>query len=212
MNFALLRKNGLPQRYRAHSRWCRKEGINTGFFAINPINGKKVPIWIADYILTDYGTGAIMGVPAHDQRDFDFARKYSIPVITVVRPADGAAPDGDTMPASVEEQTVLPATRENLTVWRRQKQYRRLVTGLKTTSSARKKSSSVFVTGLYHVSVTEGHRFPWCTANIAELSLFPKTSFRWLALLISRCLKMEAIRLLQRRLGEHYLPSMRKTC
>ena len=72
-----------------------KEGINTGFFAINPINGKKVPIWIADYILTDYGTGAIMGVPAHDQRDFDFARKYSIPVITVVRPADGAAPDGD---------------------------------------------------------------------------------------------------------------------
>ena len=79
-----------------------KEGINTGFFAINPINGKKVPIWIADYILTDYGTGDIMGVPAHDQRDFDFARKYSIPVITVVRPADGAAPDGDTMPASVE--------------------------------------------------------------------------------------------------------------
>ena len=79
-----------------------KEGIDTGFFAINPVNGKKVPIWIADYILTDYGTGAIMGVPAHDQRDFDFARKYNIPVITVVRPADGPAPDGDTMPASVE--------------------------------------------------------------------------------------------------------------
>ena len=79
-----------------------KEGIDTGFFAINPVNGKKVPIWIADYILTDYGTGAIMGVPAHDQRDFDFARKYDIPVITVVRPIDGPAPDGDTMPASVE--------------------------------------------------------------------------------------------------------------
>ncbi len=79
-----------------------KEGIDTGFFAINPVNGKKVPIWIADYILTDYGTGAIMGVPAHDQRDFDFARKYNIPVITVVRPADAPAPDGDTMPASVE--------------------------------------------------------------------------------------------------------------
>lgn len=83
-----------------------KEGIDTGFFAINPINGKKVPIWIADYILTDYGTGAIMGVPAHDQRDFDFARKYNIPVITVVRPADGPAPDGDTMPASVEADGV----------------------------------------------------------------------------------------------------------
>lgn len=83
-----------------------KEGMDTGFFAVNPINGKKVPIWIADYILTDYGTGAIMGVPAHDQRDFDFARKYNIPVITVVRPADGPAPDGDTMPASVEADGV----------------------------------------------------------------------------------------------------------
>ncbi|MDL2297826.1 leucine--tRNA ligase [Synergistaceae bacterium OttesenSCG-928-D05] len=74
-----------------------KEGMNTGFFAINPVNGKKVPIWIADYILTDYGTGAIMGVPAHDQRDFDFVRKYDIPVIPVVRPADGPIPNGDEM-------------------------------------------------------------------------------------------------------------------
>lgn len=74
-----------------------KEGFDTGFFAINPVNGKKIPIWIADYILTDYGTGAIMGVPAHDQRDFDFVRKYGIPVIPVVRPADGPVPDGAEM-------------------------------------------------------------------------------------------------------------------
>ncbi|MEG1641980.1 MAG: leucine--tRNA ligase [Synergistaceae bacterium] len=79
-----------------------KEGLNTGFFAVNPITGKKVPIWIADYILTDYGTGAIMGVPAHDQRDFDFARKYNIPVIPVVRPIDGPELDGDAMTSSVE--------------------------------------------------------------------------------------------------------------
>ena len=78
-----------------------KEGLDTGFFAINPVTGEKAPIWIADYILTDYGTGAIMGVPAHDQRDFDFARKYNIPVITVVRPVDEPAPDGATMPAAV---------------------------------------------------------------------------------------------------------------
>lgn len=75
-----------------------KEGYNTGFFAINPVNGKKMPIWIADYILMDYGTGAIMGVPAHDQRDFDFARKYAIPVIPVVRALDDPIPDGDSMP------------------------------------------------------------------------------------------------------------------
>lgn len=74
-----------------------KEGFDTGFFAINPVNGKKVPVWIADYILTDYGTGAIMGVPAHDQRDFDFVRKYGIPVIPVVRPVDGEVPDGGKM-------------------------------------------------------------------------------------------------------------------
>lgn len=74
-----------------------KEGFDTGFFAINPVNGKKVPVWIADYILTDYGTGAIMGVPAHDQRDFDFVRKYGIPVIPVVRPVDGEVPDGEKM-------------------------------------------------------------------------------------------------------------------
>ncbi len=79
-----------------------KEGIETGFYAINPVNGEKVPIWIADYILTDYGTGAIMGVPAHDQRDFDFVRKYGIPVIPVVRPVDGPVPDGDAMTESVD--------------------------------------------------------------------------------------------------------------
>lgn len=77
-----------------------KQGLNTGFYAINPVNGKKVPIWIADYILMDYGTGAIMGVPAHDERDFAFARKYGIKIIPVVKNADGTTPDGDTMPAA----------------------------------------------------------------------------------------------------------------
>ena len=83
-----------------------KEGLYTGFFAINPVNGEKVPIWIADYVLTDYGTGAIMGVPAHDQRDFEFARKYDIPVIPVVRPIDGSALDGDKMIKSIEADGV----------------------------------------------------------------------------------------------------------
>lgn len=63
-----------------------KEGIDTGLFAVNPVNGEKVPVWIANYILMEYGTGAIMGVPAHDQRDFDFARKFGIPVMPVITP------------------------------------------------------------------------------------------------------------------------------
>ncbi len=62
-----------------------KEGVFTGAYAIHPLTGEKIPIWIANYVLMDYGTGAIMAVPAHDQRDFDFARKYDIPINVVIQ-------------------------------------------------------------------------------------------------------------------------------
>ncbi len=65
-----------------------KSGVFSGSFAINPVNGQRVPIWIADYVLMGYGTGAIMAVPAHDERDYEFARKYQIPVVQVIEPAD----------------------------------------------------------------------------------------------------------------------------
>ena len=65
-----------------------KTGVFTGSYAINPLNGAKVPIWLSDYVLADYGTGAIMCVPAHDDRDFDFAKKFDIPIIQVIA-ADG---------------------------------------------------------------------------------------------------------------------------
>lgn len=65
-----------------------KTGVFTGSYAINPLSNKKIPIWISDYVLADYGTGAIMCVPAHDQRDFDFAKKFSLPIIEVIRPKD----------------------------------------------------------------------------------------------------------------------------
>jgi len=65
-----------------------RSGVDTGAFAINPMNSKPVPIWIADYVLATYGTGAIMAVPAHDQRDFEFARKFDLPIVEVMeRPA-----------------------------------------------------------------------------------------------------------------------------
>lgn len=70
-----------------------KTGVFTGGYAVNPVNNVKTPVWIADYVLAGYGTGAIMAVPAHDQRDFEFAVKYSIPVIQVVKPADGTIPE-----------------------------------------------------------------------------------------------------------------------
>jgi leucyl-tRNA synthetase len=65
-----------------------KTGVWTGSYAINPVNDEKIPIWIADYVLMDYGTGAIMAVPAHDQRDFEFAKTFDLPIQVVVQPKD----------------------------------------------------------------------------------------------------------------------------
>ncbi len=63
-----------------------KHGVSTGHFAVNPYNGQRVPIWVANYILADYGTGAIMSVPAHDERDFEFATKYGLDIVQVIKP------------------------------------------------------------------------------------------------------------------------------
>jgi leucyl-tRNA synthetase len=67
-----------------------KEGFFTGHLAVNPFSGEKLPLWIGNFVLMGYGTGAIMAVPAHDERDFEFCRKYDIPVRPVIRPVDGA--------------------------------------------------------------------------------------------------------------------------
>ncbi len=71
---------------------AEKEGVFTGAYAINPLTGTKVPVWIANFVLSDYGTGAVMSVPAHDSRDFDFAKKYSLGLKVVIQPAKGEAP------------------------------------------------------------------------------------------------------------------------
>ena len=63
-----------------------KTGVDTGAFAINPVNGEKIPVWIADYVMMGYGSGAIMAVPAHDTRDFEFAQKFDLPILQVVQP------------------------------------------------------------------------------------------------------------------------------
>ncbi len=65
-----------------------KTGVFTGAYAINPVNGEKIPIWVSDYVLISYGTGAIMAVPGHDERDFEFATKFGLPIIPVVEPQD----------------------------------------------------------------------------------------------------------------------------
>jgi leucyl-tRNA synthetase len=66
----------------------KKTGVFTGAYAVNPVNGEQIPVWIADYVLISYGTGAIMAVPGHDERDFEFATQFDLPIRTVVRPPD----------------------------------------------------------------------------------------------------------------------------
>ena len=68
-----------------------KSGVFTGRFATNPVNGERLPVWISDYVLMEYGTGAIMGVPGHDERDFEFAERFGLEIRQVVEPADGSA-------------------------------------------------------------------------------------------------------------------------
>ena len=80
------------QAFRTQDRTTRisgeleKQGVDTGFKAINPFTNEAVPVWVANFVLGDYGTGAIMAVPAHDERDFEFATKYGLPIRPVVIP------------------------------------------------------------------------------------------------------------------------------
>lgn len=88
-----------------------KTGVFTGTYAINPLNGAKVPIWLSDYVLADYGTGAIMCVPAHDDRDFEFATKFNIPIIQVI------AKDGKEIENMTEAYTEASGTMINSGEW-----------------------------------------------------------------------------------------------
>ncbi len=88
-----------------------KTGVFTGSYAINPLNQAKIPIWLSDYVLADYGTGAIMCVPAHDDRDFAFAKKFDIPIIQVI------AKDGQEIPDMTEAYTEASGTMINSGEW-----------------------------------------------------------------------------------------------
>jgi leucyl-tRNA synthetase len=84
-----------------------KTGVFTGSFAVNPASGERIPIWIADYVLMTYGTGAIMAVPAHDQRDFEFARKFKLPIRVVIQPKDIATINPEEMTAAIPASGVM---------------------------------------------------------------------------------------------------------
>jgi leucyl-tRNA synthetase len=88
-----------------------KEGVFTGAFAVNPYGGEKVPLWIANFVLAEYGTGAVMSVPAHDQRDLEFARKYGLPVRVVIQPVRGERlPAGEALQQAFTEDGLTQDT------------------------------------------------------------------------------------------------------
>jgi leucyl-tRNA synthetase len=104
-----------------------KSGVFTGAYAINPVNGEKIPIWIADYVLASYGTGAIMAVPAHDTRDFEFATKFKLPVVQVVQPQDaktdwqGFTDDGIAINSGFITGLTTPEAKTKITAWLEEK-------------------------------------------------------------------------------------------
>ncbi len=99
------------RRQEATERAQGKEGVFTGCHVVNPVSGERVPVYVANFVLMSYGTGAVMAVPAHDQRDFDFARRYEIPIRVVVQ-SEGGDLDGDAMTAAYEDDGVLVASGE----------------------------------------------------------------------------------------------------
>ncbi|HWG56188.1 MAG TPA: leucine--tRNA ligase [Gaiellaceae bacterium] len=84
-----------------------KTGVFTGLHVVNPVNGEHIPVYVADYVLTDYGTGAVMAVPGHDERDAEFARAFGLPIREVVRPRDGEAPVGEAYTSKTEDDVLV---------------------------------------------------------------------------------------------------------
>ncbi len=142
-----------------------KTGVDTGLHAINPVNGERIPIYVADYVLPDYGTGAIMAVPAHDQRDFDFARAHGLPIRQVVAPVGGDVDESEPYVEHSEGEVLvnsgefdgLPADEGG----------RRIVERLEREASAASRSTSACATGASRGSGTGGARSPSSTATPA---------------------------------------------
>jgi leucyl-tRNA synthetase len=101
--------------------------VFTGAYAINPVNSEKIPIWIADYVLASYGTGAIMAVPAHDTRDFEFAQKFGLPIVQVVQPNDaktewqGFTDDGKSVNSGFLNGLPTAEAKKKITAWLEEK-------------------------------------------------------------------------------------------
>ncbi len=105
---AFVEKAKQAKRNDREAEFLDKEGVFTGSYCVNPVTGENIPIYVANFVVMEYGTGAVMAVPAHDQRDFEFAGKYGLPIRVVIKPADAQSPSAaGELTAAFEEDGVL---------------------------------------------------------------------------------------------------------
>ncbi len=148
-----------------------KTGVFTGAYCINPINGERVPVWIADYCLATYGTGAVMGVAAHDDRDYVFCKKHNLKIKQVIKPKNG---DG-ALPYTEYGVMVNSGKFDGLTS---EKGKLAVVEALEERDSAERKSITVCVTGRYRVSGIGARRYPSFTVRSAARCRQTKKTFQ----------------------------------
>ena len=149
-----------------------KRGVFTGAYAINPFNNEPVPIYLADYVLTTYGTGAIMAVPGQDQRDWDFAKAYGLPIVRTVQPPD------DWEGEAYTSATGRPSTASGSTGCTRPTRSRRPSSGWKTRASASARSTSACATGCCRASGSGAARSRSSTAPTTAPCRCPTSSCR----------------------------------
>ena len=152
-----------------------KTGVFTGSYAVNPLNQAKVPIWLSDYVLADYGTGAIMCVPAHDDRDFEFAKKFGLPIVQVI------AKDGKEIENMTEAYTEASGTMINSGEWNGMESAvlkKEAPMMIEKMGIGKRPSITSSATGYSPVSGTGASPFPSFTAPTAATCLYRKRSFR----------------------------------
>ncbi len=148
-----------------------KTGVFTGAYAINPVNGKEIPIWIADYVLSSYGTGAIMAVPAHDERDFEFAQTFGLEILPVIE-------GGDVEKAAyTEDGTHINS--EFLDGMNKQEAIDKMNEWLEENGVGKKKSAIAYVTGYSPVNVTGVNQSQSSIGRTEQSQLSQKKSYHY---------------------------------
>lgn len=142
----------------------------TGAYAINPVNGKEMPIWIADYVLASYGTGAVMAVPAHDQRDWEFAKQFDLPIVEVL--------EGGNVEEAAYTEDGLHVNSDFLDGLNKEDAIAKIVAWLEEKAVVRRRLPTVSATGSLAVNVTGVSQFQSFIGKMELQQLFLKLNCR----------------------------------